>query len=839
MRKIKSRKTKRVSRKPLDKQKQYCMKIISKKPESVSKNKKLITDFVEKMYTNKKWKNHMEPEDFNVIMDTNDNRVCIELNKKINANYVKLEDIHNKIKANDLKINDDISLSEPVPDILIHHLSSTTKIKVPKGLKWVTLSHNGPYFTWIMEPYKPHGIPIVYDGKKYKLSSSEEQVANMWANRITTDKNVNIPQTEDKLFRENFWKDFKTYLSSENKKIMKNFDKFDFEEIRKELVRLKEKETSFEKNDKKKRSEERKHDYGYAIVNGVKEKIGAFIPEPAGLFLGRGKNKLRGRIKRDISPSDVTINIDKISKVPKPPIGKWKKVIHDQKARWISKWQDILSGKPKYIYLSAESQFKSDSDAAKFENARKLDRYHEKISKEYWKDINNSKKDIRQLATIIALVDRYGIRMGGEKGELEAKTYGASTILVKHIKFIEPDKINLDFLGKDSIRYNKTLSLRKEIFENLKKFVDGKSKNIAIFDLVNANDVNNYLKKFDKGFSGKVFRTRLGSLLMYDALSKIKINKNDTKAKRKSVFVDANIIVAQQLNHQKTLTKTSSNYIEKMKKELKELEKEIKEKKKEGRKVMSLQKRLDNKKESIKAKEKVTEINPSTSLINYIDPRLVTAWAKTNDVPIDKIYTKTLQNKFKWAIDDTEADWDWKNSDLLTGFEELQPSNSGNKSDKISNKPTKRISRKPRKVYFDEESSGDEDEDSSGDEGDDEDEESSGDEGEELIPSQKINKLIKKYHKELKKYGYVLIKLEDGRIVLQRMKSITSVMENSNTYKNIYELSNNLVNEGLRLLGILLIGEVCRDANKNPKIRKALINSGYIKKLKKVVERSV
>ena len=45
-----------------------------------------------------------------------------------------------------------------------------------------------------------------------------------------------------------------------------------------------------------------------------------------------------------------------------------------------------MKTKPKYIYLSAESQFKSDSDAAKFENARKLDRYHEKISKEYFQE---------------------------------------------------------------------------------------------------------------------------------------------------------------------------------------------------------------------------------------------------------------------------------------------------------------------------------------------------------------------------------------------------------------------------------------------------------------------
>ena len=829
----KRRESQKVSRKPVDKPKQFCMKITSK--QDMDKDKTLITKFVRDLYMNKRWEEPMSSDDFFVVMDKREKRVCIELNKKINANYLKLENIHSAIKPNYLKVSEDIRLSEPVPDVLVHHLASTTKMKVPKGLKWVTLSHNGPYFTWLMEPYEPHGVSIVYDGKKYKLSSQAEQVANLWARRITTDETATVAQTDDKLFRENFWKDFKTYLSLENKKVMKDFNKFNFEAIRKELIRLKDAETDAGKNAKKKRSEERKHDYGYAMVNGVKEKIGGFVPEPAGLFMGRGKNMLRGRVKRDINPSDVTINIDKLSKVPKPPQGsqerqvKWKKVVNDQKARWISKWQDTLTGKPKYIYLSAESQFKSDSDAAKFENARKLDRFHDEIRKEYWKDVFSSKKEIRQLATMLALVDQYGIRMGGEKGELEAKTYGASTLLVKHVELIELDKIHLDFLGKDSIRYNEKLTVDKDVFNNLKKFMSGKSKNVALFDLVSACDVNDYLKKFDKGLSGKVFRTRLGSLLMYEALLKIKIKKNDTLAQRKDAFTDANIIVAQRLNHQKTVTKTSLASIEKMKKDLNELKKELKETKKDGRSTATLEKRVIVKKEAINAKEKVTEINPGTSLTNYIDPRLVIAWVKANNVPIDKIYTKALQSKFKWAIDDTEADWDWKDSELLAGFEQLDP----------TKKPSKSVTKKTIVTE-----SSDEDEESSDedDESSDEDDESS-DEDEEndkqLMPSQKRQALINKYHKELKKYGYALIKLEDGRLVVQRMKPAKLAMEVSDTYKNIYDVSKIMVDESVGILGVLLIGEVCRDAAKNPIIKKALVKSGYIEKYKDIVKSSM
>jgi DNA topoisomerase-1 len=45
-----------------------------------------------------------------------------------------------------------------------------------------------------------------------------------------------------------------------------------------------------------------------------------------------------------------------------------------------------------------------------------------------------------------------------------------------------------------------------------------------------------------------------------------------------------------------------------------------------------------------------------TSKINYIDPRISAAWCKKFDVPIEKIFAKTLREKFKWAMD-MEPDW--------------------------------------------------------------------------------------------------------------------------------------------------------------------------------------
>jgi hypothetical protein len=38
------------------------------------------------------------------------------------------------------------------------------------------------------------------------------------------------------------------------------------------------------------------------------------------------------------------------------------------------------------------------------------------------------------------------------------------------------------------------------------------------------------------------------------------------------------------------------------------------------------------------------------SQINYMDPRISVAWCKRNEVPIEKIFSKTLRDKFNWAM---------------------------------------------------------------------------------------------------------------------------------------------------------------------------------------------
>ncbi|PFH57664.1 hypothetical protein XA68_14708 [Ophiocordyceps unilateralis] len=54
------------------------------------------------------------------------------------------------------------------------------------------------------------------------------------------------------------------------------------------------------------------------------------------------------------------------------------------------------------------------------------------------------------------------------------------------------------------------------------------------------------------------------------------------------------------------------------------------------------------------------EVALSTSKLNYIDPRLTVVFSKKFDVPIEKFFSKTLRDKFRWAIKSVEDADDWE-----------------------------------------------------------------------------------------------------------------------------------------------------------------------------------
>lgn len=58
-------------------------------------------------------------------------------------------------------------------------------------------------------------------------------------------------------------------------------------------------------------------------------------------------------------------------------------------------------------------------------------------------------------------------------------------------------------------------------------------------------------------------------------------------------------------------------------------------------------------------KEGNKEVALGTSKINYIDPRLTVVFSKKFNVPIERFFSKTLREKFNWAIKSVDEDWEF------------------------------------------------------------------------------------------------------------------------------------------------------------------------------------
>ncbi|PIO29473.1 hypothetical protein AB205_0085840, partial [Aquarana catesbeiana] len=138
------------------------------------------------------------------------------------------------------------------------------------------------------------------------------------------------------------------------------------------------------------------------------------------------------------------------AKIPEPPPGsKWKEVRFDNTVTWLASWTENIQGAIKYIMLNPSSKLKGEKDWQKYETARRL-------------------KDVK------------------EEGET-ADTVGCCSLRVEHIQlFPELDGqkhvVEFDFLGKDSIRYYNKVPVEKEVFKNLKRFMENKDPEDDLFD---------------------------------------------------------------------------------------------------------------------------------------------------------------------------------------------------------------------------------------------------------------------------------------------------------------------------------------------------------------------
>ena len=514
--------------------------------------------------------------------------------------------------------------------------------------KWKTLSHNGVLFP---PEYIKHNIPVIYNGEKIILDKSQEEVATLYSKYIDTE------YVKNRIFNQNFWNDWRRFLGREH--IIQSLQGCDFRLIYDYILQSKEEKKKLTESMKEEKAE-MEEKYKYASVDGKVQPVGNFRVEPPGIFIGRGCNPKLGRVKRRIYPEDITINIGKEAKIPEPTPGhEWGEIIHDRTVEWLASWKDEITGKMKYVWLAAHSELKSKSDILKFDLARKLKRRIKTIRAKNLENLNNEDEIMRQISTALYFIDNFALRIGNEKGEGEADTVGVTSLRVEHINLLPNYEVNLDFLGKDSIRYNRMVRVNDVVYRNLKEFISNKTSYDNLFDKINSNDINKYLQSFMNDLTAKVFRTCNASTLFQKELNKISNKYKDNQESDKiNILLDefnkANAKVALLCNHQKNVTKSTNKQIERLNETIKKLRLKIRKAKQSKRstteKIQQLVKNLEKLQRKKNLKLELKNISLGTSKINYIDPRITVAFMKKHNIPINIIFSSALQEKFKWAF---------------------------------------------------------------------------------------------------------------------------------------------------------------------------------------------
>lgn len=539
-----------------------------------------------------------------------------------------------------------------------NHLSFYILFKqLGAGKKWKTLKHDGVLFP---PNYVKHNIPIIYDRKQIILDNDAEEYATIYAKYTKTD------YVKNNKFNKNFWNDWKEYLGKDS--IIKSLEKCDFSLIIKHLEGIKKETNEKSKEDKeltKKKREEIENKYKIAIVDGVEQPVGNFRIEPPSIFIGRGNHPKIGKIKRRLYPEDVTINIGRGEPIPEIPEflkgHKWGNIIHNNNVEWLASWKDSINDKTKYVWLGSQSNLKIKNDIEKFNLAKKLKKKIKNIREINLVNMKSSDIKVKQIATALYFIEKFALRVGNEKGDDEADTVGVTSLRVEHIDLLEDGVIKLDFLGKDSVRYLNKVRVEPIVLENIKEFIKGKDSTDKIFDRITTTELNKYLQDFMNDLTAKVFRTFGASYLFQKELNKINekyktYDKPDKIEKILDEFNVANAKVAILCNHQKKVAKTFDNQMDKIKTNLSAMKKKLNKLKKSNvknktDKITKLKEKIKKIKFKKELKLELKNISLETSKINYIDPRITVSFMKKNNIDVNKLFSKKLQDKFKWAFE--------------------------------------------------------------------------------------------------------------------------------------------------------------------------------------------
>ena len=222
--------------------------------------------------------------------------------------------------------------------------------------------------------------------------------------------------------------------------------------------------------------------------------------------------------------------------------------------------QDEL-GRKQYIY---NKKFIEEQQEIKFQDLIKFGQKIKRIRRDYRQIIEskltfNNKNKI--ISLVLYLLDQCKFRIGSEEYKKKYNTYGATTLNTNHILFKEGE-VEIKFVGKKSVENTSTIKNEQviKILEELCKM--NKEKDYLFYykdnmgiNNISAGQVTNYLKKYHKNLSPKMFRTWNGNSVLLKYL--ISRGKPENEKEVKKNLRDAIKKVASELHNTVTVSKKS------------------------------------------------------------------------------------------------------------------------------------------------------------------------------------------------------------------------------------------------------------------------------------------
>ena len=391
---------------------------------------------------------------------------------------------------------------------------------------WSKLYHHGVDY---QISYIPHKTKITYKGDKIYLNPEIEEIFT-----ILCKNNYHIFLKTDKVFHHNF----RTSLKKMN--FTHDLLLFDFDNYRLQII---EKDIKCNQIFKGTSNSMYKDNKKIKINNRV---------EPTTIFMGRGKHPLRGSIKRKIEPKDIIINISRDNKLST----EWKDIVEKKECNWIAQWKDPVTKKIKYIHI-----IKNSNNFKKFDFAINFGKRLKTFRNKYVNDFYNCKDSIKDVIVCVYLIDKFLLRVGNEPEYSD--TCGCCT-LKKNNFILNNQNLTINFVGKDSIPYSRTLKITEPFNSYVKNKLNSVSNNDYVFN-TNPHIVNRYLNRLYPGLTAKVFRTCHANRIITAELNKTNTAigpKQKLSNALKKVAIACNHKILRNNKYMFSTTTSKKNYID-------------------------------------------------------------------------------------------------------------------------------------------------------------------------------------------------------------------------------------------------------------------------------------